>query len=199
MTFGIAAVRIAFGNPPAAVPDHDGAAAVFALGYRSLERVVLDRMILDLHSKALLAGIETWTARHRPALHHTVEFEPQIVVQPARGMLLYHIAIALAAPLTPTRLWSDAEFSFLAIDFEGHVASAPQACDLKRIGIFRRHLMPICGAKALNPLLLGNILHGLGVYWRTMSASQRLGTDGAEADFVAAGPGPNRCQAPGDQ
>src|SRR5579883_3495096 len=99
MTFGIAAVRIAFGNPPAAVPDHDGAAAVFALRYRSLERVVLDRMILDLHSEALLVGIETWTARHRPTLHHTVELEQKIVVQRACGILLYHIMIALAASL----------------------------------------------------------------------------------------------------
>src|SRR5262249_17714541 len=41
-------VRIVFGRPAAAVPDQHGAAAVFALRDGALERVVLDRMILDL-------------------------------------------------------------------------------------------------------------------------------------------------------
>src|SRR5262245_43996712 len=80
-----ALVRIVLGMPAPTVPDQHGAAAVLALRDRTFERVVLDRVILDLHGKPLLAGIEARTARDRPALHHAVELEPQVVVQAARG------------------------------------------------------------------------------------------------------------------
>ena len=71
-----------------AVPQHDGAAAVLAGGDRPLERVVLDRVILDLHGEAPLRRIERRPLRHRPALHHAVELEAEIVVEMTRGVLL---------------------------------------------------------------------------------------------------------------
>src|ERR1700744_5664867 len=44
MALGIAFVRIAFRDPTAAVPDHDRAAAIFAVGNSALKRIVVDRM-----------------------------------------------------------------------------------------------------------------------------------------------------------
>ncbi len=55
MTLGIPFVRIADGLPRAAVPDHDGAAAIFALRDGALEAVVVDRMILDMDGEPLFA------------------------------------------------------------------------------------------------------------------------------------------------
>ena len=101
MALGVALVRIAFGRPGAAIPDHDGAAAIFAFRDGALEGVVFDRMVLDVNGEAFLVGIEARPARHRPALHHAVEFQPQIVMQPPRGMLLNDIAGPPAAPLRP--------------------------------------------------------------------------------------------------
>ena len=83
MAFGERLVWIAFGRPGAAIPDHHGAAAIFAFRDGALEGVVFDRMILDLHGKPLFAGIEARAARHRPALHHAIEFQPQVVMQPS--------------------------------------------------------------------------------------------------------------------
>jgi hypothetical protein len=55
-------VRIAVGRPSAAIPDHHGAAAILALGDGALERVVFDRMVLDVDREALFVGIEAWPA-----------------------------------------------------------------------------------------------------------------------------------------
>src|SRR5581483_11286485 len=78
VTFGVALVRIAFGKPAALIPDHDRAAAVFALGDRALEAVVFDRVVLDVDGEALFVGFEARAAGHGPALHHAIELEPQI-------------------------------------------------------------------------------------------------------------------------
>ena len=74
-------VRIAFRLPMATVPDHHRAAAIFALRNRAFEFVVGYRMILNLDCQPLFAGHKARPARHRPAFHHAVEFETQIVVQ----------------------------------------------------------------------------------------------------------------------
>ena len=51
-------------------------------------------MVLDLDREPFFAGVEAWAAGDRPALHDPVEFEPKVVVQPPRGMLLDHVATA---------------------------------------------------------------------------------------------------------
>src|ERR1700688_3857308 len=84
-------VGIAFGSPMAAVPDHHGAAAIFALRDGTLEAVVLDRMVLDMDGEAFFAGIEARPAGDRPTFHDAVELEPQIVMQAPRGVFLDHI------------------------------------------------------------------------------------------------------------
>src|SRR5262249_2130270 len=127
MTLCVAPMRIAFGNPVAAIPDHHGAAAVFAFRDRAFECVVFDRVILDVNGQALFRRVKARATGHRPALHHAIEFEAEIVMQPPRRVLLNHIAIASAiastATLTAARLRRDAEFALLAIDFESHAAS----------------------------------------------------------------------------
>jgi hypothetical protein len=46
------------GLPIAAVPQHDRAAAILTLGYRSFEVAVVERMIFDLDRKPLVMGVE---------------------------------------------------------------------------------------------------------------------------------------------
>jgi hypothetical protein len=89
-------------------------------------------MVLDLNGEALFVGIEAWTAGHRPALHHPVEFEPQVVVQPSGRVLLDHIMVAVAAPFATARLRGNAELPFFAVGLERHGISVRQAkgfCD----------------------------------------------------------------------
>ena len=113
-------VRIAFRIPATAVPDHHRAAAILALRDGAFERVVLDRMVLDLHGQPLLAGHQARTLGDRPALHHAVELEPEIVVQPPRGVLLDDVLVALAARLAPARLRRHVELAFAAVDLQSH-------------------------------------------------------------------------------
>ena len=120
MALGVALVRIPFGSPAPAIPDHHRAAAIFAFRNGAFERVVFDRMILDVNGETLFVGIETGAARNRPALHHAVEFEPQIVVQSARGVLLNHIAVTAAGAFAPARFGRHAELPLFPVGFESH-------------------------------------------------------------------------------
>src|SRR5690606_22510831 len=74
----------------AAVPQHARAAAVLVLGDGALERVVGDRMILDLHRKSLHRGVAARSLWHRPALHDAVELEAQVEMQTRCRVLLDH-------------------------------------------------------------------------------------------------------------
>src|SRR2546421_9471200 len=88
MTLVESLVRIAFGRPGSAIPDHHSAAAVLALRDRTFELVVLDRMVLDLDREPFLARHQARSACDRPALHHAIKFEPQVIVQSPRSVLL---------------------------------------------------------------------------------------------------------------
>ena len=82
-------------------------------------------MILDVNGETLLVGVEARAARDRPALHDAVELEPQIVMQPARGVFLNDVTVAAtSAPGAAARLRRDAEFSLLAVDLERHVSAS---------------------------------------------------------------------------
>src|ERR1700686_512256 len=124
MPLGEPFVRIALRRPMAAIPDHHGTAAIFALRDGALKAFVRDRMVLDVDGETFFAGIETRATRDRPAFHNAVELEPQIVMQPPCRMFLNHITVAAAFFPTAARLRRDAELSFLAVDFEGHVQPA---------------------------------------------------------------------------
>src|SRR5262249_57666756 len=100
MTFLVADVRVALRVPAAAIPNHDGAAAILPLRDGSLEGVVFDRMIFHMDSKALLVRNEARAAGDRPALHHPVELEPQIIMQTPPAVFLPHALIS-PSPLPP--------------------------------------------------------------------------------------------------
>ncbi len=90
MALGETLVGIADRRPAAAIPHDHRAATILAPRDIAFEVQVLDRMILGAHREALLAQREARAARDGPALEHAVELEPQVVVKPARGMLLHH-------------------------------------------------------------------------------------------------------------
>ena len=75
--------------PPAFVPQHDGAAAVFALRDGALEGAVVQRMVLHAHGQPLIAGVVRRTFGNGPAQQRPVPFEAQVVVV-ARGQVVLH-------------------------------------------------------------------------------------------------------------
>src|SRR6516225_7488149 len=120
MTFLVAHVRVALRVPAAAIPNHDGAAAILPLRDGSLEGVVFDRMIFHMDGKALLVRNEARAAGDRPALHHPVELEPQIIMQTPRGVFLDDELISLGSMRAPPWLRGHVELAFLAIYLKAH-------------------------------------------------------------------------------
>ena len=82
----------ALGNPEAAVPQHDGAAAVLTLRNRAFEVAVVERMILHFHGQALVGRIQRGPAGDGPGFEDAVPLQAKVVVQLSRGMLLHHKA-----------------------------------------------------------------------------------------------------------
>src|SRR5690606_23523005 len=74
--------------PVPAIPQLHGAAAVLALGDGALEVAVIERMVFHFDGEALVGRRERGASRHRPGLEHSVELEPQVIVQAPGGMLL---------------------------------------------------------------------------------------------------------------
>src|SRR5438045_694106 len=68
-----------------------------------------------MNGEPLFARHQARAARHRPTLHHAIEFEPQIVMQPRRRVLLDHERTAATLDLATARLRGDAERALLAI------------------------------------------------------------------------------------
>ena len=77
-------------------------------------------VILDVNREAFFVGIEAGAPRDGPAFHDAVEFEPQIVVQPPRGMLLNHVAVTVPGAPATTRLRRHTELSLFSVGFERH-------------------------------------------------------------------------------
>ena len=120
MSLLVTLMRVAVRLPTAAIPDHDGAAAVLPLRNGPFECVVLDRMIFHVDREALLARNKTRTAGDRPALHHAVELEPQVVMQATRRVFLDDELIAFGMRGAPARLRGDVELALLAICLKAH-------------------------------------------------------------------------------
>src|SRR4051794_41062229 len=116
----VSAMRVAIGLPTAAVPDHHGAAAILPLRNGPFECVVFDRMIFHVDRKAFVARNKARTTGNRPALHHAVEFEPQVVMQAARRVLLYDELIAFRTRGAPARLRGDVKLALLTICLKAH-------------------------------------------------------------------------------
>src|SRR5205085_5513037 len=84
MAVAIARMRVADRRPGAVIPDVDMARTVVAFGNVAVEPGIRDRMVLDMHGEALLAGRLARLARDGPALQHTVQLEAKVVVQAPR-------------------------------------------------------------------------------------------------------------------
>src|SRR5258708_22241836 len=120
MTFLVARVRVALRVPAAAIPNHDGAAAIFPPRDGSLEGVVFDRMIFHVDCEALLVRNETRAAGDRPALHHPVELEPQVIMQTPCGVLLDDEVISLGSMRAPPRFRGHVELALPAVYLKAH-------------------------------------------------------------------------------
>src|SRR2546423_2123711 len=81
-------------------------------------------MILDVHGEPLFARHEARASCYRPALHHAVELEPQIVMQARRGVLLDDECVAATMDFATARFRGDAEFTLLAIFLESRALLA---------------------------------------------------------------------------
>ncbi len=77
---------LGFGLPRSPVPHDDVARSVLALRNDALEVQVLDRVILDMHRHASLAGIERRAARDRPRDQDAPDLQSNVVMQ-ARGAM----------------------------------------------------------------------------------------------------------------
>ena len=89
---------------PAAIPDDGRSRAVAALGDHALEVGVFDGMVLDVDRQPPLAVPDRWALGHRPAHEHTVDLEPQIVVEPPRRVLVDDEQVAGRRPPVAERL-----------------------------------------------------------------------------------------------
>ena len=79
---------------PPVVEDPDLAGAVVPLGDRPFERSVLERMHLGLDGESLVALGGWEAAGHGPRGEAAVAFEPDVVVEPGRAMLVDHEGVA---------------------------------------------------------------------------------------------------------
>jgi hypothetical protein len=81
-------------------------------------------VILDVDREALVLRIEARATGDGPTLHHTVEFEAEIVMQARRFVLLDDETVALDASLPAARLGGNVELPFLAVDLEAQSFSS---------------------------------------------------------------------------
>src|ERR1700724_4522604 len=77
-------------------------------------------MILDLHSEALVGGIERRAFGDGPRFQHAIHFQAKVIVQAGGVVLLHYEAVAGFALDFRGRLGSLLEFSFPFVFFEGH-------------------------------------------------------------------------------
>ena len=113
-------VRVALGQPVAAIPELHRAAAILAFGNGALEVAVVERMVLDLDRQPLDRRIERRALGHRPRLEGAVELQAEIVVQPRGVVALHHEAQGLAGRdgRLAGRLFRQAEVALGAIGGE---------------------------------------------------------------------------------
>ena len=88
-------IGVAFGAERSAVPDHHGSRAIAAFGNLAFEAAILQRVIFDLHRQPLVGVTLRRSLRHGPGLQRPVNRQPEVVMQPRRGMLLHHKRISV--------------------------------------------------------------------------------------------------------
>ena len=130
--FQIAALEVTLGigglrRPSPLVPKLYRAAAILALRNGAFEGAVVDRVVLDLHSEPLGRRIERRHLGHGPGFVHTVQFQPQIEMQPRRRVALDHEPPpgARAFRDAPSRLRRDREIPLLVVEREARHEELP--------------------------------------------------------------------------
>ena len=106
-------------RPVAVVPDDHAAGAVLAAGDGALEAAVVEGMVLDMDGEAPVGGIQAGPAGHRPALQGVAELQPEVVVQPPRGVLVDDEQAAGLGGGCSRRLGRPVEAPLLPIDLQG--------------------------------------------------------------------------------
>ena len=81
--------EFALGLESARIPHNHRAGAVVAGRYDLFEGQVLLGMVFRPRRQTLVGRVERWPLRHGPAFQDAVNLKAQIVVQPARGVLLH--------------------------------------------------------------------------------------------------------------
>src|SRR3546814_11726810 len=97
MPLGEALLGVSRRLPLSAIPEDNGAAAIFALGARPFKIAIFQRVFLDVDGQPLFAGHQAWSTRHRPAPHHPVQPKPQLLIPTARALLLSRIVVHSAS------------------------------------------------------------------------------------------------------
>ena len=103
------------------------AGAVLARRDLALEGRVVERVILDVDGEPALAGLERHALRHRPARERAVPLEPEVVVEPPRGVALDDEDRAAAAGLTAERLRRRARIALAPILVEAQPRHHPRS------------------------------------------------------------------------
>ena len=112
--------------PRAPVPDHHRAAAVFAGRDDSFKGRVFPRVVLDVGGHAFDGRIDRRSLRNGPRKEHAGPFEPEVVVEGRRPVLLDDVGesparrAALRGSLRSCGLLRHAEAALSAIFLEGH-------------------------------------------------------------------------------
>src|SRR5580658_10205897 len=114
--------RVVYRFPPACVPEHYRAAAIFALGNGPLETAVGERMVFSAHRKALVERIEAGTFGDSPAQQDSIQFQPEVVMKTRGVVFLNEVAEFLLADFDATgrRFGGLVEIAFAAVFFECH-------------------------------------------------------------------------------
>src|SRR5687768_9485580 len=88
LTVAITLVRVLERNPRSPVPDDDFARAILSGRDLAFKTVVGNRMVFNVNRHAFVIRIEARSFRHGPALHGSVEFKPEVVMQTGGPVLL---------------------------------------------------------------------------------------------------------------
>ena len=121
MTFLQRRMRFALRLPASPVPQHDRAAAIFALRDCPFECSIRQRMVFGVHGQPFVGRIKAWSLRDSPAQQNAVEFQPEIVMQPRGVMFLDQIGKSLAGSrLIGRRFRRSVEMALALVFFQGH-------------------------------------------------------------------------------
>src|SRR3984893_3320981 len=118
MLFRTPLLRIAVRLPSATIPNDHRAGTIFALRNIALKIEVFDRVVLGANRKPLFTGRQARAFGDCPAFQTSVHLEPQIIMQPARRVLLNDELSALAPDSRTGGLRGSGEVALPGIFFE---------------------------------------------------------------------------------